>query len=117
MTNPKTIDRPDVAHPTNPIGGSIHVEEDQTNFAGPVDADASKLPAVGPQGEVGEVPNAVQDELPDVGLPDGIPTVQLGMGGQKDHAPQPEDANPQRLENGGPGAKSAARMQTIRPVR
>lgn len=117
MTNPKTIDRLDVAHPTNPIGGSIHVEEDRMNLAGRVDADASKLPAAVPEGGVGGVPNSVRDELPDVRLPDGSPTVQLGMGGQKDHAPQPEGANPQRLENGGPGATSAARMQIIRPVR
>jgi len=81
MTNPTTIDRRDVAHPTNPIGGHTHIEED--DLGTPLDADADKLPAGGQGAAIRGVPqganpdDAAGDD--DSGLPGNVPPARSGQ--------------------------------------
>lgn len=47
MTNSRTVDRRDVAHPTNPVGGQEHIEQiNKPNLADPIDLGAARLSAV-----------------------------------------------------------------------
>jgi len=80
MTNPTTIDRRDVAHPTNPIGGHTHIEED--DLGTPLDADADKLPAGGQGAAVpgvpqGATPGTAGDD--DGGLAGNVPPARSGQ--------------------------------------
>jgi len=60
MTNPTTIDRRDVAHATNPLGGQPHVEQiEKANFGS---RKASK--AGGSHGAVPVEPPAPEDTNP-----------------------------------------------------
>jgi hypothetical protein len=81
MTNPTTIDRRDVAHPTNPIGG--HPQIEQEDLGKPLDADADRLPAGGQGAAVSGTPgsgnpNDAADERYE-GLPRGVPPARSGQ--------------------------------------
>lgn len=52
MTNPTTVDRRDVAHPTNPLGAQDHVEEiDKASHVPPARSGQSADPAEPPAPE------------------------------------------------------------------
>lgn len=55
MSNPTTVDRRDVAHPTNPIGDASRIE--QQDLAQPLDAEADSLPAAGKASSIRGIPS------------------------------------------------------------
>lgn len=67
MSNPTTIDRRDVAHPTNPIGGHDHVEEN--DLGQPLDPKAAKMPAAGDSAALHGIPADVLGPQRDAGGP------------------------------------------------
>jgi hypothetical protein len=100
MTNPTTIDRRDVAHPTNPIGGHTQIEED--DLGQPLDADADKLPAGGQGAAIrgvpgGGNPNDAADERFG-GLPRGMPPARTGRASAEQ---EPAEVSGQTSNSGG----------------
>jgi hypothetical protein len=116
MTNSKTIDRADVAHPTNPIGGNGHIEEARTTLAEPLDPDAAKLPAGGGDAAVTGMPRSVREDLPDIGLPDGVPPARTGPSGDTADAPQ-ERSERQHPEGEDPERRDNTRLERFHPKR
>jgi hypothetical protein len=115
MTNPTTIDRRDVAHSTNPVGGQDHIEEiEKPNRADKIDPDAARVPAGGGAGTVTGVSPSARDDLPDIGLPDDGPPVRSGMGGEDRLAPETDKANPGRLDQSRVEGRQTARMKSPR---
>ena len=115
MTNPRTVDQPDVAHPTNPVGGNQHVEKERSKLARPLGTDTDRLPEGGADVATIRMPQAAQLDLPDVGLPDDAQTARTGKSGKDDHAPAADPGNPQR--SGGMEQPDAARLQGPRSGR
>lgn len=94
-SNPTPIDRRDVAHSTNPIGGQTHIEEiDKPNRADPLDAEADKLPAGGSDAAVTGMPQGARDDLPGAGLPRDVPPARTGRSGEEVRPAAPDEANP-----------------------
>lgn len=68
MTNPRTIDRRDVAHPTNPVGDHEAIEDARTSLAEPVARSGPPRKDIGPdRGHIdrkrvaGRVPSSVNE--------------------------------------------------------
>ncbi|MDB5526818.1 MAG: hypothetical protein JWM58_4581 [Rhizobium sp.] len=80
MTNPTTIDRRDVANPTNPVSGNTAIENH--DLGQPLDADADPLPAAGQGSSISGVPGGgnPNDATSDTygGLQRGIPPARSG---------------------------------------
>lgn len=116
MTNPPTIDRRDVAHNTNPVGGQAHVEQiDKPNRAAPLDPKADKLPAGGNDAGVSGVPRAARNDLPDTGMPDQVPPARSGQSADPAEPPSPTDTNPGRLDQIRAEGRDTAHVQSPRP--
>lgn len=99
MSNPQTIDRRDVAHATNPVGGHEHIEEiDRPNRAKPLDAKAAKLPAGGSDFAGAGVPQETLNEQPDAAVPHKIPPARSGQSGEEAKPAAPDESNPGRLD-------------------
>lgn len=112
MNNPKTIDRRDVTHATNPIGGSDHIEE--TNLAGPLDPKAAKLPAGGNDADVTGMPRGARNELPDAGMPHKMPPARSGMSTEDVRPAAPDQTNPGRLDQIRAEGRDTVRVQSPR---
>ena len=114
MTNPKTVDRRDVAHPTNPIGGHDHVEE--TNLAGPLDPKAAKLPAGGTDAAVTGMPREALNAQPDAGMPHRIPPARSGQSGEDVQPAVPDKDNPGRMDQIRANGRDSVHVQSPRPA-
>jgi hypothetical protein len=102
MTNPTTVDRRDVAHPTNPIGDHTHIEEE--DLGQPIDADADKLPAGGQDATIRGIPGGgnPNDSADDRygGLPRGVPPARSGQASAEQ---EPAEPRGQTSNSGGAG--------------
>lgn len=114
MTNPKTVDRRDVAHPTNPIGGHEHVEE--TNLAGPLDPKAAKLPAGGTDAAVTGMPREALNAQPDAGMAHKIPPARSGQSGEEVKPAVPDKDNPGRMDQIRADGRDTVHVQSPRPA-
>jgi hypothetical protein len=115
MTNPRTIDRRDVAHTTNPVGEHEHIEEiDKPNRARPLDATAAKLPAGGGDAAVTGMPRETLNEQPGAGMPHKIPPAKSGQSAEEATPATPNQSNPGRL--GQTDGGETAHVQSPRPA-
>jgi hypothetical protein len=99
MTNPTTVDRRDVAHPTNPIGGHAQVEREDPGR--PLDADADKLPAGGQGAAIRGIPRGSKpddDDDDSGGLAGNIPPARSGQAAAEE---DPADVRGQTSNSGG----------------
>jgi hypothetical protein len=110
MSNPRTIDRRDVSHPTNPIGGHDHIEEANANLSGSLDPKTAKLRAGAGDAAATNMPLGAWNDLPDAGMPHKVPPARSGQGGQEAHAAAPGESNPQRMD------RSTVNVQSPRPT-
>jgi len=118
MNNPSTVDRRDVSHATNPIGGQTQVEEiEKANASRPLDAKAAKLPAGGADAALSGMPRAATDDLPEAARPDKAPPARSGKSSNPSEPPAPEDTNPGRLDQIRAEGHKAARVQSPLPSR
>ena len=114
MNNPKTIDRQDVAHSTNPIGGHEHVEE--TNLAGPTDPKADKLPVGGTDAAVTGMPREALNAQPDAGMSHKIPPARSGQSGEDVKPAAPDQSNPGRMDQIRADGRDTVHVQSPRPA-
>lgn len=99
MSNPPTIDRRDVAHATNPVGGQEHIEEiDRPNRAKPLDIKAAKLPAGARHAAVTGMPRETLSEQPDAAVPHTIPPARSGQSSEEAKPAASDESNPGRLD-------------------
>jgi hypothetical protein len=117
MTNPSTIDRRDVSHATNPIGGQGHVEEtDKANASRPLDPGAAKLPLGGNDAALSGMPEEARDPS-DSGMAEGVPPARGGQSANPAVPPAPEDTNPGRLDQVRAEGRKTAQVQSPLPNR
>lgn len=114
MTNPKTIDRRDVSHATNPLGGHDHVEE--TNLAGPLDPKAAKLPSGGGDAAVTGMPREALTDQPGAGMLHKIPPARSGKSGEGVQPAVPDKSNPGRLDQIRANGRDTVHVQSPRPA-
>ena len=115
MNNPSTIDRRDVALPTNPVGEHEHIEQvDKPNRSQPLDPKAAKLPAGGNDAAVTGMPQSARTDLPDMGLPHGVPPARSGQSAEEAEPAAPDETNPGRLDQIRAEGRNTAHVQTPR---
>ena len=117
MNNPRTIDRRDVAHSTNPVGGQEHIEQiDKPNRAEPLDPKAAKLPLGGSDAAVTGMPRETLNDQPDAGMPHRVPPVRSGQSGEEVQAAAPHRANPGRMDQIRAEGRDTVHVQSPRPA-
>ena len=117
MTNPKTIDRRDVGHATNPIGGKEHIEEvEDASLAEPLDPKAAKLPAGGSDAASTGMPRGARNDLPDTGMPHHVPPARSGQSADEAQPVAPDRSNPGRLDQVRADGRKTAHAQSPRPA-
>jgi hypothetical protein len=81
MNNPPTIDRRDVAHPTNPLTSDTQIE--QQDLGQPLDSDADKLPPGGQGAAIRGIPKGANPNDPGDdglgGMPHDVPPARSGQ--------------------------------------
>jgi len=117
MNNPRTIDRRDVAHSTNPVAGQEHIEEiDKPNRAQPLAPAAAKLAAGGRDAAVTGMPREALNEQPDAGMPHRVPPARSGQSSEEVQAAAPDKSNPGRMDQIRADGRDTVHVQSPRPA-
>jgi hypothetical protein len=117
MTNPKTIDRRDVSHATNPIGGHDHIGEvADTSLGEPLTPKSAEFPIGGNGAAVTGMPRGARNEQPNSGTPRNVPPAPSGKSADEARPVAPAKSNPGRLDQVSADGHKIAHVQSPRPM-